>query len=225
MNEKLWEQIEIELLDMLYKQKGATEVTSLQHMFEITYEIEQSLFDMSLNKAVEKEYCIIEKIKKLNGTEESIVFLKSVGLERLAKKHKLSIKKILKNKMTYELKCEGCSSFSEWLEKNRELLSVEEETTRMFARTLGDMEIILATDKDDQEEIRKIIQEAIDRTKERSKRIEGYDNTVYSAVVMAIYEKLMELIGTDNMISEVENAKKLIETIMPSRHAAAISFI
>lgn len=225
MNEKLWEQIEIELLDMLYKQKGAIEVTLLQHMFEMTYEIEQSLFDMSLNKAVEKEYCIIEKIKKLNGIEENIVFLKAVGLERLAKKHKLSIKKILKNKMTYELKCEGCSSFSEWLEKNRELLSVEEETTRMFARTLGDMEIILATDKNDQEEIRKIIREAIDRTKERSKRIEGYNNTVYCAVVMAIYEKLMELMGTDNMISEVENAKKLIETIMPSRHAAAINFI
>ena len=158
MDENLWKQIEIEFLDMLYKQKGAIEVYALQQIFKVTYEIDQSLFDRILNKAVENEYCIIEKIKKLNGTEEDIVFLKSAGVERLAKKRKLSIKKILKNKMTYELKCDGCSSFSEWLANNRELLSVEDETTKMFARALGDMEIILTTYKDNQKEIREIIQ-------------------------------------------------------------------
>ena len=131
----------------------------------------------------------------------------------------------MKDKTTYELKCEGCSSFSEWLENNRDSLSFEEETTRMFARALGDMEIILTTYSANQKEIREIIQEAIDRTKGRSKRIEGYNNTIYYAVVMAIYEKLMELLGTDDIISEVEKAKKLIETIMPSRHAATINFI
>lgn len=225
MDENLWKQIEIEFLDMLYKQKGAIEVYALQQIFKVTYEIDQSLFDRILNKAVENEYCIIEKIKKLNGTEEDIVFLKSAGVERLAKKRKLSIKKILKNKMTYELKCDGCSSFSEWLANNRELLSVEDETTKMFARALGDMEIILTTYKDNQKEIREIIQEAIDRTKSRSKRIDGYNNTIYYAVVMAIYEKLMELMGTDDMILEVENAKRLIESIMPSRHATSIKVI
>ena len=180
---------------------------------------------MMLNKAVENEYCIIEKINNLNGTEEDIVFLKSAGLERLAIKRKLSTKKILKNKMTYEVKCDGCPSFSECLENNRELLSVEEATTKMFARALGDMEIILTTYKDNQKEIREIIQESIDRNKSRSKKIDGYNNTIYYAVVMAIYEKLMELIGTDDMISEAENAKRLIESIMPSRHAATIKFI
>lgn len=225
MDENLWKQIEIEFLDMLYKQKGAIEVNMLQHIFKVTYEIEQHLFNMILNKAVENEYCIIEKINNLNGTEEDIVFLKSAGLERLAKKRKLSTKKILKNKMTYELKCDGYSSFSEWLENNRELLSVEEETTKMFARALGDMEMILTTYKDNQKEIREIIQEVIDRNKSRTERIDGYNNTIYYAVVMAIYEKLMELIGTNDMIPAVENAKRLIESIMPSRHAATIKFI
>lgn len=225
MDENLWKQIEIEFLNMLYKQKGAIEVNMLQHIFKVTYEIDQRLFNMILNKAVENEYCVIEKIKNLNDTEEDIVFLKSIGLDRLAKKRKLSLKKILKNKMTYELKCDGCSSFSEWLENNRALLSVEEETTKMFARALGDMEIISTTYKDNQKEIRGIIQEAIDRNKSRSKRIDGYNNTINYAVVMAIYEKLMELIGTDDMIPEVENAKRLIESTMPSRHATTIKFL
>ena len=35
----------------------------------------------------------------------------------------------------------------------------------------------------------------------------------------------MELMGTDDMILEVENAKRLIESIMPSRHATSIKVI
>ena len=54
MDEYLWKQIEIEFLDTLYKQKGAIEVNLLQQIFKVTYEIDQSFFNMILNKAIEK---------------------------------------------------------------------------------------------------------------------------------------------------------------------------
>ena len=45
------------------------------------------------------------------------------------------------------------------------------------------------------------------------------------AIVMSIYEKLMELIGKENLIEEAKKANKYIETIMPDRHNVVDSFL
>lgn len=101
---------------------------------------------------------------------------------------------------------------------------MEADTTRMLARALSDMEIVKMF-KDDEREMRKTLQEAIDRTKGRSDKLPGYNDTVAYAVVMAIYNKIMELAGTDKVVVEAEKAQKLIGSLMPERHAMAINFI
>lgn len=224
MSEKLWREMELGFLNQLYIHKGAVGINDLRQILDDVYEMKVDLFNRILSRVIEKEYCITEKIRKLDNTEEDIAFITSAGLDRLAKKKKISIKKIIANNVTYDMKCEGCETFSEWLEKNREILILEADITRMLARALADMGIVIMF-KDDETEMRKALQEAIDRTKGRADKIPGYDDTVAYAVVMAIYNKIMELVGTDKVVVEAEKAQKLIESIMPKRHAMAVDFI
>lgn len=190
--------MELGFLNQLYIHKGAVGINDLRQILDDVYEMKEDLFNRILSRVIEKEYCITEKIRKLDDTEEDIAFITSAGLDRLAKKKKISIKKIIANKVTYDMKCEGCETFSEWLEKNREILILEADITRMLARALADMGIVIMFKDDD---------------------------TVAYAVVMAIYNKIMELVGTDKVVIEAEKAQKLIESIMPKRHEIAVDFI
>lgn len=51
------------------------------------------------------------------------------------------------------------------------------------------------------------------------------NSSVAYAIVLAIYDKLLSLLGTDQLFYEAEMAGKLIESYMPERHAMAIDFI
>lgn len=77
----------------------------------------------------------------------------------------------MKNKIAYELKCEGYKTYSDWLDANRNQLALEAEITRMFARVLADMRIILMN-KDKDNEIKETLQEAIARMNERAKKFQ-----------------------------------------------------
>lgn len=131
---------------------------------------------------------------------------------------------MLKNKIAYELKCEGYKTYSDWLDANRNQLALEAEITRMFARVLADMMIILMN-KDKDNEIKETLQEAIARMNERAKKIPEVNNSVAYTIVLAIYDKLLSLLGTDQLFYEAEMTGKLIESYMPERHAMAIDFI
>lgn len=221
---KLFKEIEIDFLNQLYLHKGAIGSSNLFYIFEESYGLKQDSFNRILNRLVEKEYCIIERIKKLDGSEDDIVFVTEKGLAGLAKKKKIDMKKVLVNRMSYELKCEGCVSFSEWLEKNRQALSLEAEITRMFARALADMGIIIMN-KDDGNVIRSTLRASVDRLKGRVDSYPELNSAIEYTVILTIYNKLMELPETDKLITEAENAKKLIEPLMPGRYEEAIGFI
>ena len=173
---------------------------------------------------MQQEYCIIEKIRKLDNTEEEVIFVTYKGLEKFLEKKKFSVKNLLKNKIAYELKCEGYKTYSDWLDANRNQLALEAEITRMFAHVLADMRIILMN-KDKDNEIKETLQEAIARMNERAKKIPEVNNSVAYTIVLAIYDKLLSLLGTGQLFYEAEMTGKLIESYMPERHAMAIDFI
>lgn len=114
MSEKLWEQIEIEFLKQICHCKGAIEVNDLKCIFGERYNLSTYLFNSIINILVEKQYIIIEKITKLDDTESKLAFITEKGVEILCEKEMISAKKVIANRMTYELKCDGYSSFSEW---------------------------------------------------------------------------------------------------------------
>ena len=165
-----------------------------------------------------------EKIRKLDNTEEEVIFITYKGLEKLSEKKNFSVKKMLKNQVTYELKCEGYKTYSDWLDANRNQLALEAEVTRMFARVLADMCIILMN-KDNDDEIKETLQAAVVRMNERTKRFPELNNSVAYTIVSAIYDKLLNLLGNDRYIYEVEMTVKLIESYMPERYDMAIDFI
>jgi len=223
MSEKLWKKMETRFLKQLYARNGAAEIGQLQYAMETGDGLPVDLFQTILERLTEKQYCVVEQIKKLDNTEADIVFVTTKGLERLAKKKKVSAKKVFSNHISYELKCAGCETYAEWLEKNRKRLAVENEITRMYARALADIGIIIMY-KDNEEKIKETLKNALERTKARRERFPSL-HIIDFTVMMAIYTQLQHLVGEDHFLTEVENAKKLIESIMPERHAAAIDFI
>ena len=224
MSEKMWKDIEIVFLKQMYIHKGAMEVCNLLHILEADYGLKEDLFHKILEKVTEKEYCVVEKIRKLDNTEGNIVFVTYKGLERLSEEKRIYIKKILMNQSAYELKCEGYTTYSEWLDVNRNRLVLEADISKIFAHALADMEFILMN-KDNKNEIKEILQEAIERTKERAKKIPELDVSVAYTIVLAIYDKIQSLLGSEKLFDEVEVARKLIKSYMPERHAMAIEFI
>lgn len=223
MNEKLWKKMETRFLQKLYVKNGAAEISQLQYAMEAGDGLPVDLFQTILNRLTEKQYCIVEQIKKLDNTEADIVFVTTEGLERLAKKKKVSAKKVFSNRISYELKCAGCETYVEWLEKNRERLVLENEITRMYARALADVGIIIMY-KENEEKIKEALKNALERTKARRKRFPSL-YAIDFTVMMAIYTQLQHLVGEDHFLTEVENVKKLLELVMPERHAATIDFI
>lgn len=224
MGKNMWEQMETEFLHRIYAQGSAVGTDLLLRVVESSYGMRTDMSEKILDRLLEKEYCVIEHIRKLDDTEEDIVFLTLSGVEKIVEAKDISVKEIFAKQIAYELKCMGCASYSEWLDKNREKLLLERTITSVYAKALADMEIILMC-KDDKGEIKKILQEAIERTEERAKRLPVIKNTVVYVVVMAIYNKMSELLETDILFDEVENAKKLIDSFIAERRKTEISFI
>ena len=224
MSEKLLYEIEMAFLKQIYEHKGAIGVNELLHVFQSSYGLKEDMFNRILGVVMQQEYCIIEKIRKLDNTEEEVIFITYKGLEKLSEKKNFSVNKMLKNQVAYELKCEGYKTFSDWLDANRNQLALEAEVTRMFARVLADMCIILMN-KDNDDEIKETLQAATARMSERTKRFPELNNSVAYTIVSAIYDKLLNLLGNDRYIYEVEMTVKLIESYMPERHDMAIDFI
>lgn len=224
MSEKLWKQMEIDFLKQICNYKGAIEVNILNCIMREIYNLSTYQIDTNIRALVDKQYIIIEKIRKLDGTESKVAFVTEKGAEILCEKKIISAKKVITNRMTYELKCDGYSSFSEWLENNRQKLVLEEEITRMFSCVLADIETMIIY-KDDEKEIENILNMAIERMNHRAEKSPECSSSVEYAVVMTIYNKIIELKGIENMIKEACNARKIIRAIMEERHATAVEFI
>ena len=169
MSEKLWKQMEIDFLKQICNYKGAIEVNILNCIMREIYNLSTYQIDTNIRALVDKQYIIIEKIRKLDGTESKVAFVTEKGAEILCEKKIISAKKVITNRMTYELKCDGYSSFSEWLENNRQKLVLEEEITRMFACVLADIETMIIY-KDDEKEIENILNMAIERMNHRAEK-------------------------------------------------------
>ena len=86
MNEKIWNDIEVDFLNKIYNYKGAVGVDDLFHMLKSSYGLKGDLFNKILGMIMQKEYCIIEKIRKLDNAEEEIIFV----FEQVYLKFKLS---------------------------------------------------------------------------------------------------------------------------------------
>lgn len=223
MGEKIWKEIEISILKQIYACKGGVEKNNLFIVLKKRYGISEKIFNELLHKLVEYGDCKIEKICRLNKEEIEVVFVTFKGVETLGEKEDISAKKVLSNKIAYELKCEGCASYSEWLDKNREKLVFENNITKMYARALADTGCVLLAE--DTEEIKGCLEAAVEKLNGRMEKSPELCNVIDVSIVMAVYEKLLELIGKDNFVEEVKKASKLFESIMSDRRNAVDSFL
>lgn len=77
----------------------------------------------------------------------------------------------------------------------------------------------------DKDETSSIFETAINREKDKVKKIPKIQNTIDYAIVMAIYEKSIKLIGKDNLVYEAKKMRRIVESIMPDRHSLLESFL
>lgn len=77
----------------------------------------------------------------------------------------------------------------------------------------------------DKDETSGIFEMAINREKDRVKKVPKIQNTIDYAVVMAIYEKSIELLEKDNLAYEAKKMRRIVESIMPDRHSLLESFL
>ena len=86
MSDFFGKEIGYDLLKQIYLYKGGVEVEILRGVINATYELSEDMFDGVFGWLVEKEYCVVESIKKLNDSTEKVVFITMKGLEQLAQK-------------------------------------------------------------------------------------------------------------------------------------------
>lgn len=77
----------------------------------------------------------------------------------------------------------------------------------------------------DKDETSSIFETAINREKDRVKKIPKIQNTIDYAIVMAIYEKSIKLIRKDNLVYEAKKMRRIVESIMQDRHSLLESFL
>lgn len=224
MSERAMDEIKSNILEQIYNHNGGIELKVLFGILETSYGISEKTFDNIASQLVADNICIIERIVNLDKDEVTIIFMTSKGLERLEETKKIDVKQIFTKKLTYEMKCEGCKSYSEWIENNRSNLEMEKNITRMYARLLVDMSIVSSSDID-KDETSGIFETAINREKDRVKKVPKIQNTIDYAVVMAIYEKSIKLIGKDNLVYEAKKMRRIVESIMSDRHSLLESFL
>lgn len=94
--------------------------------------------------------------------------------------------------------------------------------SQLVADNICIIERIVNLDKD---ETSGIFETAINREKDRVKKIPKIQNTIDYAIVMAIYEKSIKLIGKDNLVYEAKKMRRIVESIMPDRHSLLESFL
>jgi hypothetical protein len=224
MSERAMDEIKSNILEQIYNHNGGIELKVLFGILETSYGISEKTFDNIASQLVADNICIIERIVNLDKDEVTIIFMTSKGLERLEETKKIDVKQIFTKKLTYEMKCEGCKSYSEWIENIRSNLEMEKNITRMYARLLVDMSIVSSSDID-KDETSSIFETAINREKDRVKKVPKIQNTIDYAVVMAIYEKSIKLIGKDNLVYEAKKMRRIVESIMLDRHSLLESFL
>ena len=66
---------------------------------------------------------------------------------------------------------------------------------------------------------------AVEKLNGRMEKAPELCNVIDVSIVMAVYEKLLELIGKDNFVEEVKKASKLFESIMSDRRNVVDSFL
>ena len=88
MSEKIWNDIEVDFLNKIYNYKGAVGVDDLFHMLKSSYGLKGDLFNKILGTVTQKEYCIIEKIRKLDNTVECVKKLKRKRLRISLPEHR-----------------------------------------------------------------------------------------------------------------------------------------
>lgn len=141
MSERAMDEIKLNILEQIYNHNGGIELKVLFGILETSYGISEKTFNNIASQLVADNNCVIERIMNLDKDEVNIIFMTSKGLERLEETKKIDIKQIFAKKLTYEMKCEGCKSYSEWVENNRSNLEMEKNITHMYARLLVDMSL------------------------------------------------------------------------------------
>ena len=93
MSEKIRNNIEVDFLNKIYNYKGAVGVDDLFHMLKSNYGLKGDLFNKILGTVTQKEYCINEKIRKMESGKQGVEIKKRDMQNNQRKKKKNEQKK------------------------------------------------------------------------------------------------------------------------------------
>lgn len=224
MAEKIKNEIIGSILKHIYHFDGGMKVYMLFNLLEDDYGISKRMFDDIIKNMVEKNECVIENIINLDNEEVKVIFITEEGLEHLEDED-FSVKKTVKNKIPYGLKCEGYSSYAEWIENNRTKLILEKNITRAYSRVWMDIRSTITESLFSLEEKEKILEGAIENLNNKCEKQPVLLESIDMTILLAICAKLLELVEMDAYRKEAKKVVNYINDILNKRHDFTHSFL
>lgn len=224
MNKKIQKTLTRSIMNQIYIYDGSMEKETLYGVLEATDGVTGEIFDIILEEMIRNEECIVEKIHNLKDREIEVIFITNKGLEYVTDKN-ISIKTMLKKKLTYELKCGRCSSYSEWLDQNRERLCIEQCITEACVRSEGEIWAMTDAYTCELDERKEILTDAIEHLKKQTEEHPEISDAIEVSILFAIYDKLQELISTDKLYEEAKKAYDYVGKIRSTRSGIVDAFL
>lgn len=211
MNENTLAAMEKKFLKKLYIGKGAREISTISEDF---YGLGAESVKQMLDDLVEQEKCVIEEFVDNHDKKMSVIFITSFGLMDVKKADKTA--DWVSQNITYEQRCHGYQSISEYLEAERDKIKRQKSISGVMARIMGLLQF-LSREYKKEEDCSEQLQDIWDLLERRIKQcdLSGDMNIV---MMKAAIEKLMADQEKDEFLEELNQTWKLLKYLLRKRH-------
>ena len=215
MTKSAKEKLQKQFLKELYKQRGCMELSSLVNNF---YGMnEEQLLDDIIKDLVEQKACVVEKISESKEENHELIFITTYGLAGIKKAEDMSNWTV--GNLTYERRCHGYSSVSEYCKNEKRKMQDYDNATSIVSRMAAEM-FILAEDfinpKYSKVDKRGYLLNLSHFLKEKCQQYE-LSAEIHITVVEAILDYLIKNLDTESFQKDVYEAKQLLDKILNQR--------
>lgn len=211
MNKKTLVAMEKKFLKKLYNRKGAWEISRISEDF---YGIGTESVKQMLEDLIEQEKCVLEEFVDDYDKKMPVIFITSFGLMDVKKADERA-DWVSKN-LTYEQRCHGYQSISEYLEAERGEIKRQQNISRVMIRIMGSLQYLSMEYKKD-EDFSKQLQDIWDLLEKRIQECNLSDD-MNIVMLKAAIEKLMADQEKDEFLEELNQAWKLLRYLLRKRH-------
>lgn len=205
MAKSVKEKLQMQFLKELYKRGGCMDFSRiLRHFYGMS---EKQIMEDIVRELVEQKACVVEKNYKL-------IFITTYGLAGIKEAKNTSNWPV--ENLTYEKRCHGYSSVSEYYRQEHKKIELYNIVTSVLCRVNGYI-FALTEESGRYGERKELLQDAAEILR---MRCEKYDFTaeIHITVLKAVLSQLIEHQDKETFLREIYDANKLLDKMVHQRH-------